>query len=219
MKIFDCITYFNEPLLFKLRLNILDKFVDKFIVVESLFTHSGKKKKINFDKSIYPLFKDRIEHIVLEEEPKNIIYPDQLNKRMNSVKRIQFQRDYIKKIFSKNNEYDWLIYSDSDEIPNLENINWEKNEKNIIFFKQKLFYYKFNLTLPNQDWYGSRACKLKNLESISFLRNSKPKKYDWWRLDTIYRKDKHRNVKIVENGGWHFSDLKTAKEILEKKTK
>ena len=46
MKIFDCITYYDEPMLFEVRLNILDKFVDKFVVVESLYTHSGKKKEI-----------------------------------------------------------------------------------------------------------------------------------------------------------------------------
>ena len=44
MKIIDCITYFNEPLLFELRLNILDKFVDEFVVSEATFTHSGKRK-------------------------------------------------------------------------------------------------------------------------------------------------------------------------------
>ena len=45
MKIFDCITYFDEPMLFEIRLNILDKLVDEFIVAEALYTHSGKRKK------------------------------------------------------------------------------------------------------------------------------------------------------------------------------
>ena len=31
MKIIDCITYFNEPLLFELRLNILNEYVDEFL--------------------------------------------------------------------------------------------------------------------------------------------------------------------------------------------
>ena len=48
MKIIDCITYFNEPLLFELRLNILDKFVDEFIVCEARYTHAGEKKNLNF---------------------------------------------------------------------------------------------------------------------------------------------------------------------------
>ena len=45
MKIFDCITFFNEPLLFELRLNILDKYVDEFIVSEATYSHRGDKKK------------------------------------------------------------------------------------------------------------------------------------------------------------------------------
>ena len=45
MKIIDCITYFNEPLLFDIRLNILNEHVDHFIVSEALYTHSGNKKK------------------------------------------------------------------------------------------------------------------------------------------------------------------------------
>ena len=48
MKIIDCITYFNEPMLFELRLNILDKYVDEFVVCRSLFTHAGKTKKPTF---------------------------------------------------------------------------------------------------------------------------------------------------------------------------
>ena len=59
MKIYDCITYFDEKILFEIRLNCLDKYVDKFIVVESAYAHSGKKKKINFNINDYPLFKKK----------------------------------------------------------------------------------------------------------------------------------------------------------------
>ncbi len=45
MKIYDCITYFEEEFLFSLRLKILSKFVDRFIVCESVFGHNGLKKK------------------------------------------------------------------------------------------------------------------------------------------------------------------------------
>ena len=71
MKIFDCTTYFNEPMLFEIRLNILDNYIDEFIVSEALYTHSGKKKKINFNKELYPRFKNRIKHIIIENEPNS----------------------------------------------------------------------------------------------------------------------------------------------------
>ena len=45
MKIFDCTTYFNEPLIMDIRFNILNEHVAKFIIVESAYSHSGAKKK------------------------------------------------------------------------------------------------------------------------------------------------------------------------------
>ena len=48
MKIFDCITYYDEELLFDLRCHQLNNYVDYFVVVEAKFTNSGKKKKIKF---------------------------------------------------------------------------------------------------------------------------------------------------------------------------
>ena len=79
-----------------------------------------------------------------------------------------------------------------------------------------VFYYKFNLGLKSHNWFGSKACKLKNLSTISNLRNLKTKKYNWWRLDTLFRKDKIINLKIVEKGGWHFTEIKKPEEIFFK---
>ncbi len=220
MKIFDCITYFDEPLLFELRLNILDKYVDEFIVSEATYTHSGEKKKINFNKELYPKFKDRITHIIIDQEPQNLIKlnEDDLEKnstyRLNAAKRIEFQRDAISKIFTSKD--DWLIYSDSDEIPNLEHIDLKKNNSKIILFKQSVSYYKFNLILPSYNWFGSKACRVKNLSSISKLRNIKTKKYAWWRFDTFFKWDKFINLKIIDDGGWHFTEIKSPKDILIK---
>ena len=221
MKIFDCTTYFNEPMLFEIRLNILDSYVDEFIVSEALYTHSGKKKKINFNKELYPKFKNRITHIIIENEPNNILSTEE-NKnnisiqsiyRMNAARRIEFQRNALAKVFNKMNHSDWVIYSDSDEIPNLENINFKKIKEKFLLFKQNMFYYKFNLGLPTLNWFGSKACQYKSLTSISELRNIKPKKYAWWRFDTMFKKNKFINIKIIENGGWHFTEIKTPKEI------
>ena len=222
MKIIDCITYFDEPLLFELRLNVLDKFVDEFVVSEATFTHSGKKKKINFDISRYEKFKHKIKHLIISEKPDDLFEINEKNKsnnslyRLNAANRIQFQRNYINKYLKQFSPNDWIIYSDSDEIPNLNKIDLQKCEKKVIVFKQLFFYYKFNLSLTSYDWFGSKACRLKDLSSIDELRNLKPKKYSWWRLDTFFKKDKFINIKIVDEGGWHFTELKTPKEIYMK---
>ena len=215
MKIYDCITYFNERTLFEIRLNCLNKYVDKFIVAEANYTHGGNKKKINFNINDYPSFKKKIHHIVIRKNPKNIRLPENNFKRINSIARIDFQRQNILKYLKQINstEEDIVIYSDSDEIPNLKNINlYDFNEK-VLFFKQRLYYYKLNLELKSVNWYGSRACKIKNLKSISWLRNLKPKKYSWYRIDSFFNNNKERNIKIIKNGGWHFSQLMKPKQI------
>jgi len=219
MKIIDTTTYFEEELMMDLRFNILNPYVDKFIVCESTFTHSGNKKKINFDKKKYPKFKDKIIHLVLENEPDDLIKKDRLDtieKRFNSILRIKHQRNYIVKALEEFSINDLVIYSDNDEIPNLENIDLKNVKKKFLIFNQKLFYYKLDLVVPKLSWFGSKACKLKYLKSIDNLRNIKNKKYSLFRFDTYFSDFKNVSVKIVNNGGWHFSNLKSAKQ-LEKK--
>ena len=94
-----------------------------------------------------------------------------------------------------------------------QNINFNKINKKIVLFKQDMFYYKFNLKLPNLVWTGTKACKKKDLESPQWLRNVKDRKYPFYRLDTFFSDTKYIDIKIISNGGWHFSNLKTASEI------
>ena len=61
MKIFDCTTYFEEDLMMDLRFNILNDFVDKFVVCEATFTHSGNNKKIKFETNNFKKFKEWID--------------------------------------------------------------------------------------------------------------------------------------------------------------
>ncbi len=222
MKIIDCITYFNEPLLFDIRLNILNEHVDHFIVSEALYTHSGNKKKINFNKNDYPKFKHKISHIVVEDEPAGLHKVKEISDennslfRLNAAKRIEHQRNRISVNLKNFNKNDWIIYSDSDEIPDLTKINLKKTNYSYVLFNQMVFYYKFNLNLKSHDWFGSKACKIKDLKTISNLRNIKTKKYEWWRFDTFFRKDKFINLKIINNGGWHFTEIKKPSEIFFK---
>ena len=220
MRIFDCTTYFNEPLIMDVRFNILNEHVTKFIIVESAYSHSGAKKKINFDKNLYPQFKDKIEHIIVEKEPENILDTDNadidINKRTNSILRISLQRNEALKACKEASEEDYIFYSDNDEIPNFNEINFYKNKSKIIIFEQKLFYYKFNLLNDRIFWYGTKGTKKKYIKSISDLRHIKPKKYPFWRIDTLFSKNKFSNLKIIKNGGWHFTQLKKPEDLFEK---
>ncbi len=224
MKIFDCTTYYDEELIIDLRFNVLNEYVDKFIVCEAKFSHAGKEKKLNFDINKYPKFKDKIIYVVLENEPPNLVYEDNLKKieltenvRTNSIKRIAYQRnklfDAVNKVSDLN---DYIFYSDNDEIPNLELFNPKKNKKKIIIFEQKLFYYKFNLLCDRINWYGTRAIKKKDLIDFEWLRQIKPKVYPFFRLDTFFRNDKFINLEIIPNGGWHFTRVISPEKIHQK---
>ncbi len=220
MKIYDCTTFYSEHMMLEIRFNILNEFVHKFIVVESLYSHSGKKKKLNFDINNYPKFKDKIIYLVIDKEPQNLIRHDsnlkQHEKRINSLKRIDLSYDYMQKGIEQASEEDLIILSDNDEIPNLNAELFKKTNKNIIIFKQLFFYYKFNLLYDRMSWFGSKACKKKYLKSFSWLRHVKNKSYPFWRLDTFFSKLKNINLQIVEDGGWHFTNVKTPEELFIK---
>ena len=70
-----------------------------------------------------------------------------------------------------------------------------------------------NLKLLIKIWSGKKVCKKKNLLSPQWLRNIKDRKYPIYRLDTFFSKKKYSSIKFIDNGGWHFSNLKTAQEI------
>ena len=214
MKIIDSTTYFEEDMMIDLRLNILNDFVDHFIISEARYSHSGAKKKINFDINNFPKFKDKITHLIVDNDP--VDRDKELNARSKSIKRISYQRDQISSILNKFSGDDYIIHSDNDEIPNLENFDLKKNKNKFVIFQQILFYYKFNLGLLNVKWFGSKACKIKNLLSISNLREIKNKKYSFFRIDTLFSNRKYINLKIIKNGGWHFSNFKTIEELERK---
>jgi len=226
MKIFDCFMYFDEDEVLDVRLNFLDKYVDYFVIVESGYNHKGEKRDPQFDLSKFKKFKDKIIYILKNEIPEGIekIKDDdneneQYRKSIyNAWKRENLQRNRILEGLTDANPNDWIIISDLDEIPNLEKINFNNINQKLIFFNQLMMYYKFNLKLDNFIWIGSRACKFKDLVSPQWLRDIKSKKFYWWRVDILFSKKRYNNIKFVDDGGWHFSYLKTPDKI-EKKLK
>ena len=221
MKIFDCFMYFDEDVVLDLRMNVLDEHIDYFVIVESTFTHKGDARKLKFNIEKFPNFKDKIIYLVYDNEPKNIkkISNDEneTNKSikyiLNAAYRENGQRNFISEGLKRAQPDDLILISDVDEIPNLMNFDFKNFKEKILIFKQDMFYYKFNLRLPNLIWSGTKACKKKDLLNPQWLRNIKDRKYSFYRLDTFFSKTKYINIKLIDNGGWHFSNLKTAKEI------
>tara|TARA_Y100000590_G_scaffold456067_1_gene605854 strand:- start:903 stop:1796 length:894 start_codon:yes stop_codon:yes gene_type:complete len=224
MKIYDSFMFFDEDMLLDLRLNILNEYVDKFIITEATYLHSGKKKKLTFDINKFSKFKEKIIYNVIDSLPSNLekIYEDDdkitKGKKLinNSNKREHFQRNGALKILEKAEPSDVVIINDLDEIPNLKNFNFKKIENKIIMFNQKVFYYKFNLLYKDLSWFGTRICKKRKLISPQWLRDVKHKNYPFWRIDTFFSKMKYFNISYVDNGGWHFTNIKSPEDIEKK---
>ena len=218
MKIIDCTSFYNEHLMYEIRLNILNDKVDKFIVTESTYSHSGQKKTLNFDINNYPKFKDKIIYIIIDKEPEGIVpeNDDPSLQRSNSLKRIALSYDECLKKLEKFEENDLIMLSDNDEIPNLNSNEFLNNKNSIVLFNQLFIYFKFNLLYDKMLWPGTKGCKKGKLKSLSWLRNIKLKKYPFWRLDTLFSDNKYFNLNVINDGGWHFTNLKTPEEMYEK---
>ena len=224
MKIYDCFMYFDEDLILDLRLNILDKFVDYFVIVESIFTHRGEKRNLKFNINKFKKFESKIIYLVYDQEPsqiEKIVSKDTEDEKsrkyiMNALFRENAQRNFINGALNNLDNEDVILVSDVDEIPNLKGINFEEKKSKIILFKQDMLYYKFNLKLPNLAWTGTKACKKKYFKSAQWLRNVKDRKYPFYRVDTYFSEKKYIDCDFIENGGWHFTNIKTANQIKQK---
>ena len=221
MKIFDCFMYFDEDMLLDLRLNILSKYVDYFIIVESAFNHKGEKRNLKFDPKKFGNFKDKIKYIIYDQIPSEIEVINNSDSEseksrkliMNAVFRENGQRNFISKGLKNAESEDIILISDVDEVPNLENLNFNKFNQKIFMFQQDMLYYKFNLKLPNYIWTGTKGCKKKYFKSPQWLRNIKDRKYPFFRIDAFFSEKKFIDCKLITNGGWHFTNIKTADKI------
>ena len=226
MNIYDCFMFSDEFMLLELRMRILSKFVDKFVISEARYLHNGDKKELNFDINKFKEFKNKIEYIVVKDQPPNILSirnnddSAELSRKkiINSILRDNYQRESLNEVIKNINNNDLIFISDLDEIPKLNDLNLDDVNDEILIFNQKMFYYKFNLYYENFIWHGSKCIRKKNFISPQWLRNIKSKNYPKWRIDTFFSKKKYNNIKFIEDGGWHFSYLKDPIDV-EKKLK
>ena len=205
MAIYDCFQYFNEDHIVDLRLNMLDEYVDYFVISESTKTHQGKDKKINFDINKFKKFKHKIKFIIAD-------FKDDVSfeKHIGGESPIeQHQRNSLIKGIENADPNDLILLSDSDEIPDFKKIKEIKKNKRYVAFAHKMFMYKLNLqNLNENNWIGTRITRKKYITTMQELRNLKFKNYSFWRIDKL-------NLQILK-GGWHFSFLLTPDQIIEK---
>jgi len=216
--------YFDEDLLLDLRLNVLNEYIDYFVIVESRYNHKGEKRNLRFNINNFINFKEKIIYLIHDQIPagvKNINQKDDENTKsykliLNAYLRENAQRNFILNGLNKASNDDMILISDLDEIPDLSQISFKDVKEKIILFEQMMFYYKLNLKAEGIKWVGTKCCKKKNLINPQWLRNIKDKKYPFYRLDIIFSKSRYFNVKLIKKGGWHFTNVKSPREILLK---
>ena len=205
MNIYDCVIYFDEDLNLELRFNILDQYVDKFVIVEATRNHAGVKKKLNFNINKFNKFKKKIIYLIVDDIPEKV---EKFKKGWSpNFFRENFNRNAISRALTECSPNDLILISDADEIPNLELLK-TTNIKRFAIFKQRSFVYKLNLMYLD-DWLGSSICYKKYLKSPQWLRNKRFLRRGF--LRRIFFK-----TQILDNGGWHFSFLKNPQDIKKK---
>ena len=200
-KFFDCITFFDDNLMFEVRYNTLKNKINYFVVCESSFDHTGKAKKVNFImKNDYD--PKKIKYILLEKP-----FPKKTNRWQNQA----IQREFILQSLDFADPEDYIFFSDPDEIINPDLLNFFNLDKKYGIFLHDCFNYKFNLFNPYETpWEGTRVAKKKNINSIDFMRQkikAKNLRYPFFRFD------KEKDIQIYSNAGWHFNNIKSYEDI------
>lgn len=200
--IYDCIPFFNELDILKLRMHIMAPYVDKFVIEESTVTFSGEPKPMVFaeNRERFAEFEDKILYVAVDNSPMSGV---------TTHERDKFQKNQLIRAMKECKEDDIIIFSDVDEIPNpkvLMNVIADFDASKIYHFAQRMFYCFLNMEeisgnllsitgeFPNitrKQWLGTKVCSFGNLpeEGIVFLREVSP--------------SDPASVR-VENGGWHF---------------
>jgi len=212
-KIYDVFTFYNELDLLELRLEMLNEFVDKFVLVECVETFSGKKKPLYFEenKRMFDKYSHKIIHHITYDPPQSY---DDLRNRIKDhgtdplTKQICLQAlttsnvppgelHWLKEFYQKENirralvgleDDDLCFIGDIDEYWNPE-IDYTVYEDRVYKLKQ-LVYSAFMNVRSNEPWAGPLLTNYKNIKNacLNHLRTPSKTEYTY-----------------VENAGWHLT--------------
>lgn len=199
--VYDCFQFFNELDILKIRLNVLNDVVDRFVISEATETFSGIKKPLYYEenKEMFAEFADKIIHVVVEDTPEG-----------GTHERDTFQKNAVTRGLAGCADDDVIIFSDLDEIPNPEKIReilGNFREDRIYHFAQRLFYCYLNMEevsgnllsyagefegVERKKWIGTKMLSYKLLREQNLLLGE-------------LRFPERKEIGIrVDDGGWHF---------------
>jgi beta-1,4-mannosyl-glycoprotein beta-1,4-N-acetylglucosaminyltransferase len=218
--IIDCFPFFKELDILEIRLNILDKYVDKFLLIESEETFTGLEKPLLFleNQSRFDKFLHKIDYIKIPRISKDL----DPNKGQVNWGREYFQKNYMMSKINNYHEDDIIIISDCDEIPNLKNVDFSIIDFPKVFTNY-MFIFKLNLMMFNNEsstqriegnppvnnkinepwlWFGSTIMKQKYLKGQLFWGHP-------------HLREQRQQLPQI-HGGWHFTFCMSNENIQDK---
>jgi beta-1,4-mannosyl-glycoprotein beta-1,4-N-acetylglucosaminyltransferase len=224
IKIYDAFNFFNELEVLEIRLNILEPYVDFFVLVESRMTHSGLPKELVYEKNKerFAKFNHKIIHYVIEKPLQDFedakarlrdpatpalekeilelcLTSDNIPRGGVPYLRDFYEKESVKKALVGLNDNDFCFISDLDEIWNPEALIDYRTDA-IYKFRQKVYAYFLN-NLSSEKWAGTFATKYKNIKKgcLNHLRTYHKTAYTY-----------------VPDGGWHFTSQGGAERVKTK---
>lgn len=207
--VYDCIPFFNEIDILKLRLHILAPIVDKFIIEEATVTFSGEPKELCFEKNkaMFQEFLPKIEYIVVDDSPKEA----------STHERDKFQKNALIKGLRDATDEDVIILSDVDEIPNpetLKKIIAEFDPDKVYHLAQRMFYCFLNMEevsgkllsitgefpgVERKLWLGTKVFSKRNMPAEGIIQMREASVTDVGAVR-------------ISDGGWHFGYMGSRQE-------
>ena len=185
--IVDAFMFYNESDVLEIRLKMLDKYVDKFILVESEVTHRGEPKPLYFDKERFAPWMHKITHIV--------VTADEAPKDRDPWSREKYQRHCILRGLEDVPPDTPVMISDVDEIPNLERVTGGP-----VALHMDMYVYSFDYMYVSEPWVGTVIC------TCADIKHDGPN----------YYRDMRWKMPIVPNAGWHLSSFGDAEYVKNK---
>ncbi|MCK4500559.1 hypothetical protein KAU11_08675 [Candidatus Babeliales bacterium] len=178
--------FYNELDLLDIRLHELYDTVDRFVLCESLMTHSGAPKNLVYadNKSKFEDFNDKIIHIVVDEL-----------KGKKSGQREEYHRQQIMRGLEGCTDTDIIIFGDADEIAKKEVC---VRHPKIVRLGMDFYYYYFN-TKINGGWKKTRKAPYRMIKNVKLSNIRANNGFD-----------------VIPNAGWHFSFIGGVDNIRDK---
>lgn len=190
----DAFMFYNEFDILELRLELLDEYVDRFVLVESEVTHVGGPKELFFqtNKERYAKWLPKITHVVVtaDESPKD----------ENPWSREKYQRECLLRGLEGVPDESIVMVSDVDEIPDLRIVRFEKLEHAMTSVHMWMFEYSLDYLFTGEPWFGTviTECKLLKRVGPNALRDAR------WKFPHF------------RFAGWHLSSFGTPMTVWNK---